>query len=97
MTWFLFKTKARAKEEIQALLKFYGLSKRKENNYFPVVAKLKLDQRDVAMYGFTGHDFTAMPGKEYYFIVGASGKDEANSIVRGLNNDLDSEVYGIVY
>lgn len=97
MTWLLFKTKVRAKEEIQALLKFYGLKRRKTNDFYPVVAKLKLDQRDVVRYGFVGHDFYAMPGEEYYFIVGASSKDEANNIIKGMNKDLNSKVYGIVY
>lgn len=97
MTWLLFKTKAGAKEEIQALLKFYGLKRRKTNIFYPVVAKLKLDQRDVVRYGFVGHDFYAMPGEEYYFIVGASSKDEANNIIKRMNKDLNSKMYGIVY
>lgn len=97
MTWFLFKTKARAKKEIQALLKFHGLSRRKAGVYFPVVAKLKLDKRDVPAYGFVGYDFTAIPGKEYYCLVPANSKDEANSAVKLLSNELDSEMQGIVY
>ena len=97
MTWFLFKTKARAKEEIQALLKFHGLSRRKAGVYFPVVVKLKLDKRDIPAYGFTGYDFTPIPGKEYYCLVPANSKDNANSNVKVLNDEIDSEMQRIVY
>lgn len=91
MTVQLFKTIKDAKSDMRETLEMFNLKKRIKGYYYPVIARIKFDERDKSTFGMRGFTFNAINGENYYIVL--------NSIhnVEEFNEEFKSKMLKIVY
>ena len=96
----LFETKEAAKDDLKEVLKLFDLNRRVKGYWFPVIVKVKFDERDKSRFATKESkkfNFSGMNGEKYYIVLNAFNEEDALIRIKELNSEFNSEFYNIVY
>jgi len=96
----LFETKEAAKDDIREVLRLFNLNRRVKGYWFPVIVKVKFDERDKSRFATIESkkfNFNGVHGRKYYIVLNAYNEEDALIKIKKLNNEFNSEFYSIVY
>lgn len=95
-----FETKEAAKDDLRETLKLFDFNRRVKGYWFPVIVRVKFDERDKRRFAskeLKVFVFNGLHDKKYYIVLNAFDKKDALERIEELNKEFNSEFYNIVY